>query len=328
MSRRIRHGAVAAATVALALASLSACSTTSPAAEPDSTATGGENIVWVGFQDGDGLANAVSCGATAAATEAGANFELKTSKFTPAAQTPILQAAAANKPDGIILSPVHQTAMQGPADAIAASGTPIITSNQLLTDSSNLAGVTKVDNYGAGVLAADYFAEQADGKDVKVAIETFTEGASKSADDELNGFLDQLEKYPNLTNVGTEFGDLEVSTYISATSNLLAQHPDLFGVFTTFAAPANGALASIAQNKSDTIVVGGYASKDENLVNALKDGRMGAIVDFDWYQLGYQTTEQMLAAIRDGEPQPEQSLGAAITTVDNIDDLTKADAGC
>lgn len=144
----------------------------------------------------------------------------------------------------------------------------------------------------------------------------------------LNGFLDQLEKYPNLTNVGTEFGDLEVSTYISATSNLLAQHPDLFGVFTTFAAPANGALASIAQNKSDTIVVGGYASKDENLVNALKDGRMGAIVDFDWYQLGYQTTEQMLAAIRDGEPQPEQSLGAAITTVDNIDDLTKADAGC
>lgn len=94
------------------------------------------------------------------------------------------------------------------------------------------------------------------------------------------------------------------------------------------AAPANGALASIAQNKSDTIVVGGYASKDENLVNALKDGRMGAIVDFDWYQLGYQTTEQMLAAIRDGEPQPEQSLGAAITTVDNIDDLTKADAGC
>ena len=61
------------------------------------------------------------------------------------------------------------------------------------------------------------------------------------------------------------------------------------------------------QAPSDTIVVGGYASKDENLVNALKDGRMGAIVDFDWYQLGYQTTEQMLAAIRDGEPQPEQS---------------------
>lgn len=330
----------AAAAVLLCVLAVSACSTTSTSAgnsNPNTANTasaaaagGGSHFVWVGFEDGDSLNKPITCGATAAAAKAGDTFEMKTigNGFTAALQIPVLQAAAATKPAGIIITPVDRKALQAPIDAVVAGGIKVITADQQIDDPSKLAGQVTLDNRKAGVLAADYLAQKADGKTVQVAIETFTAGASTAADGEWHGFVDELAKYPNVQNVATQFGDINTSTYISITSNILAKYPNLFGVFTTFAQPADAALASIASHHAKTIVVAGYGSQDAKILAGVKAGTVGAIVDFNWYDLGYKTTEQMIAATSTGKTQTAVTLPAAITTSATLDQLNKQTPSC
>jgi ribose transport system substrate-binding protein len=262
----------------------------------------GDKFVYIGGEVGDPNYKAVGCGAKEKAEELGADFEQQDAKsFAPSDQIPVLNAAAAQNPSGLMISPTDPKALYAPLKAIDGR-LPVETVVNTLENTDSINGQVLVDNRGGGEEAAVYLAELADGKEVEVGAFSFQRGGSKAADDELEGFEAKLKDYPNITYIGAQFQgpDSQITDAAAKMNAILASHPKLFGMFATYGFAAEGILASRLQRGSDFDLVAAYAATTPQLVKALKEGALAAIVDYPFREAGAAAIEQ-LAANLDGQ---------------------------
>lgn len=282
-------------------------------------------FVYLSAPLGDPNYASVACGARIEAERLGVTVEHQESQdFTAASQIPVLNSVVATRPDGILISPTDAEGLIAPLAQVTERGIPVVTAVNTLNETSGVAAQVLVDNLGAGRSAARFIAEQADGREVSVAVLSFNAGQSRAADDEWRGFEEEIANYPNVTYLGPQFVGSDAASSTEAMNALLTQEPDLFGVFTAFGASAQGILASVRQRGVEPVIVSGYAAATAEVVDALRSGEMAAIVDFPFRDVGAAAVQQSLAAAT-GEPVEQTvSFESILYTRDSFDDPEQA----
>jgi ribose transport system substrate-binding protein len=266
---------------------------------------------------------AVLAGARKAGQELGVNVvELgANSEADIDGQIAILANAAASSPAAIVIAPAQFAALGKPIDSAAQKSKIIgIDSN---ADSSAFTSYLKTDNVQAGRLAADILADEikrsyADAEG-DVAIITSLSGIP-SLEQRVRGFTDQIKtRYGALDIVVQKAGDGQATAGFDIMMQLIADYPELRGVFVSNLVMAKGAARAVADKKTnkggDKINFVGFDS-DSNQVQLLEDGIVAALVVQDPFRMGYDGIKTALAASK-GEHVP-------ITVDTGADIITKA----
>jgi ribose transport system substrate-binding protein len=240
-----------------------------------------------------------------------------------AGQIGILAKAAATSPAAIVIAPAQFAALGKPIDDAAKEAKIVGIDSD--ADSSAFTSLLRTDNVRAGNIAADILAEQikrtyADAEG-DVAIITSLPGVA-SLDQRARGFGDQLKtKYGALDIVAHKVGDGQATDGYKMMMDLIADYPELRGVFASNMVMAKGAAQAVAEKRTnkggDTINLVGFGA-DNQLAQYLQDGAVGALVVQDPFRMGYDGIKTALAASR-GEHVPANiDTGANLITKANM----------
>jgi ribose transport system substrate-binding protein len=238
-------------------------------------------------------------------------------------QIGILANAVASTPAAIVIAPADFAALGKPIDS-AAKKAPIIGVDSD-DDSSAFTSLLRTDNVRAGRLAADILADQikrtyADAEGDVAIITSLS--AIASLDQRATGFSDQIKtKYGALDIVAHKVGDGKATTGFDMMMELIADYPELRGVFASNLVMAKGAARAVAEKKTnkggDTINFIGF-DFDNSLVQLLQDGTVAALVVQDPFRMGYDGIKTALAASRGEHVPPNIDTGANLITKANM----------
>jgi ribose transport system substrate-binding protein len=149
-----------------------------------------------------------------------------------------------------------------------------------------------------------------------------TSSAVASVDQRERGFTEQIKtKYGALDIVARKADDDEAKAGFSIMMGLIADYPELRGVFVSNQVMAKGAALALAEKRTNTggdlINLVGFGS-DASLVQLLRDGTVAALVVQDPFRMGYDGIKTALAASR-GEHVPANiDTGATLITKANL----------
>jgi len=267
----------------------------------------------------------VLAGARQAGRDLGVNvIELGTdSESDTNGQIDILAKAAAGVPAAIVIAPAQFAALGKPIDNAAKQAKIIGIDSD--ADSSAFTSFVRTDNVQAGRLAADILADaikrtyaDAEGD---VAIISSLSGIA-SLDQRAKGFKEQIAtKYGALDIVAHKVGDGQETTGFNRMIDLIADYPELRGVFVSDLVMAKGAAQAVAEKKTnkggDTINFVGFDS-DSKLVQLLQDGTVAALVVQDPFRMGYDGIRTALAASRGEHVPTNVDTGANLITKANM----------
>ena len=130
--------------------------------------------------------------------------------------------------DVLFIDASDQVASAPAIRAANDAGVPVVCLNAKVEGVDMLTYIS-ADNYGAGVLAADYLAKKLNGKGNILVIN----GPPVTAVmDRINGLKDTLKKYPGMKVVGEQMMKNSMADGLYVAENLLAAHPEANGFFT------------------------------------------------------------------------------------------------
>lgn len=317
--RRHAIGLAALATLALTVAG---CSTGSGNSSENNS---GDGTVKIAFVPGSTTAQfyvSMKAGAEEAAKELGVELVYQgASEFSPADQTPIVNALAAQDIDALVIAPTDQESMFAPINALHQAGVKIVTVDTTLKDTSIVAAEVSASNEQGGALAADHLGELL-GQDAEgtVAILGLNPGAT-TINARAQGFSDRIaEVYPGLTVLPTEYvSGTDPSDAQTKTEALLLAHSNLVGVFAPNQPAGEGAAAGLRSQGITDVPVIGYDSS-ERQVALLKEGSIDALVLQQPALEGRLAVEAAYAAVTDEEFEASQLLDNVLATTENVED--------
>jgi len=130
--------------------------------------------------------------------------------------------------DVLFIDASDQVASAPAIRAANDAGVPVVCLNAKVEGVDMLTYIS-ADNYGAGVLAADYLAKKLNGKGNILVIN----GPPVTAVmDRISGLKDTLKKYPGMKVVGEQMMKNSMADGLYVAENLLAAHPEANGFFT------------------------------------------------------------------------------------------------
>src|SRR5690606_9022780 len=166
----------------------------------------------------------------------------------------ILQTVVAKGYDAVLVSPIsEQNLLPGLAEAskkgivIINIDTAAISESDAKENDINITAYIGSDNYESGAMAAKYIADALKGKKAKVGA-VRGRPADTCADGRSNGFIDEINKYENITLAGYQSGMWDRLTALDVTTNMLRANPDIVAIY----------------YNNDTMVLGGMQAA-ENL---------------------------------------------------------------
>jgi ribose transport system substrate-binding protein len=238
-------------------------------------------------------------------------------------QIAILKDAAASAPAAIVIAPTQFAALGKPIDE-AAKQVKVIGIDSA-ADTKAMAALVATDNVQAGRMAADALAaaikrSYADAEG-DVAIIAGTPGVP-ALDDRTAGFKEQLAaKYGALAIVAQPAGDGRPETGAKLMADLIANHPELRGVFASNLAMTRGAAEVLARTANNTTgdkinLVGCDAA--DGFADLLQHGTIAALVMQDPFRIGYDGVKTALAAARGGPFPAKVDIGATLITKANL----------
>jgi ribose transport system substrate-binding protein len=187
--------------------------------------------------------------------------------------------------DALILVAINPAGSIPMVEKAVAAGIPVINCN-VMTASDKIVSRVRCDDIIIGEMLAKYMAEQVKGKGNFLVIAGVA--GSSWADGRAKGFKDYISKNaPGIKILDTRYlANNDPSLGLTEMEDLLQTYPNIQGVMTGSAVLGMGVAQAIAAaGKSDSIVVTGVDIFDES-VNALKDGRMDAVILQDTVAIG------------------------------------------
>ena len=222
--------------------------------------------------------------------------------------------------DGIVLAPNQKGGLVDAVDEAVSEGIPVVIFDSGLDPGPELVSYVATDNYKGGQLAADQMAE-AIGEKGNVILLRYLAG-SESTEQREQGFLDGLEKYPDINVVSSDQrgGDNATSSKEKVDQLLQLYGQDLAGIFAVCEPNANGTLEALRNagvNKQVKMIA---FDPSDALIEALRDGSCSGIVLQDPVQMGYQSVKTLVAALDGQEAEDFISTGEYVATPENMDE--------
>lgn len=211
--------------------------------------------------------------------------------------------------DALAISPIQSYEAEDYLNAAEEQNIPIYSyDTKIVSQGIPYIGI---DNMKAGREIAEYMVGQI-GQTGQVGI--IAGGLEQSAHrDRTEGFRKYIEENTEIEIVFTESGYSNLQMSEKEISRLMQEHPDVDGIFATSAVTALG----IMEYMSSRPVVIATVDAQQDAIEAVRDGRIMALVAQSGYDIGYQTIEYIVND-RDQVEQPmEEILDVEILTKEN-----------
>ncbi|THG29305.1 substrate-binding domain-containing protein [Naasia lichenicola] len=275
MRHSTKHKLSAALVVVTAVGLLAGCSSGGATAGAGGDDSGTKTVVYVPGMTGIAFYETLRKGAEDEAKKQGINFEYQgAAEFTPAAQTPVVDAVCGKKPDLLIISPTDPAALKPAIDRCIAAGIPVITVDTNAADGTKLVSAITSDNEQGGEAAAEFLGEALGGSG-EVGVVGLDAAATT---DQLRqkGFLAKLTAdYPDIKVVANEYAGFDAGQSQTVAKSLKVAHPDLAGLFGIVEPNVEGIAAAVGSD--DSVQVIGYDASPAE-VDRLKKGEIDALV--------------------------------------------------
>lgn len=261
---------------------------------------------------------AVGCGVEQYGQESGASIEVQEpDEFTASSQIPVVNATVQSGIDGLVISPNNASALQAPLEGLIGQGIPVATALNAVAEPEALTSAATSDEVSGGKLAAELVAKALD-EEGTVGVVTFTPGGSSATDGRLEGFEAQIKEYPNIDYVGFQVtNSLAANDGAEAANALLAANPGLSAIVTTFPDAAVGVATALRQQHKEVYDLAFDAVP--GTLNALENGSLDELINFDYAKLGVLAAEQLVKSINGESVKASQLIPPLVVTPENID---------
>jgi ribose transport system substrate-binding protein len=173
------------------------------------------------------------------------------------------------------------------------------------------------DNKKAGELCAQALIDKI-GTTGKIAVMSYTAG-SGSEIGRVGGFKDYIKAHSKLEVVGTFYSNSQMGTALNQTTDVLAAHPDLKGVFGANEPTAIGMGRALVQaGKAGKVVAIGFDG-NADLQGFVRDGTLAAIAVQSAYQMGKLGVETAVDVINGKKVPKFRDTGVVMVNKANLD---------
>ncbi|MEP7298771.1 MAG: ABC transporter substrate-binding protein [Burkholderiales bacterium] len=248
-----------------------------------------------------------------------ASFQGAASDTDLAGQVALVENAVNRKVAAIVLAPSDPDALIPAMKKAWEAKIPVILIDSAASDAGKAyyQSFLATDNQKAGELCAQSLIDKV-GTTGKIAIMSYTAG-SGSEIGRVGGFKKYIETHSKLQIVGTFYSNSQMGTALNQTTDVLAAHPDLKGLFGANEPTAIGMGRALVQaGKSGKVVAIGFDGNSD-LQGFIKDGTLEAIAVQSAYQMGHlgvMTAVEMIS----GKTVPKfRDTGVLMVTKKNID---------
>lgn len=250
--------------------------------------------------------------------------------FNPVTQVPVLDAVIAQQPDAILIAPTDKVQLIEPLRRAVEAGIPVITVDTFIDDGQYQDGTgdgdfplayVASDNVLGGRIAAHALAE-AIGGEGSVYVSNVNPGIS-TTDQREQGFKEEMaEHYPNITVLDTQFNEDDANKAATQLQSVLAQTPDLAGVFGANLFSALGAANGVQQaGRTGEVRVVAFDAP-QSIVDQINSGLVDMTIAQHPFEIGYFGVVSAHAHL-DGHPIPAH-IGTGYTVIDK-DNLADPD---
>lgn len=264
----------------------------------------------------------VHYGAEQAAKEMGAEIQWRgpQKESDRDQQISVVQGFVNKGVDGICLAPLDADALVRPVKEAGRGGIPIVIFDSgLNAPKEDYASFVATDNFRGGQLAGEAMAKELDGKG-NVILLRYNKG-SESTHKREEGFLEALAAYPEIKVLSSDqYAGTTTQSAMDKAQQMLNRYADeVDGIFAVCEPNAEGVLRALEDRKlAGKVKFIGFDASDA-MAEALRDGRMSAIVLQDPVRMGYLSIESIVKKIR-GEPVDSfVDTGVSVATTENID---------
>jgi ribose transport system substrate-binding protein len=235
-------------------------------------------------------------------------------------QISLVQNLVASKYDAIVLAPLDRQALAGPVRAATAAGIPVVIIDSAVEGEAGTDFVTFIatDNRKGGEMGGKHLAETLGGKG-KVLLLRYNEGSASTTERE-EGFVDAIKRYAEITLLDPKrYAGVTRATAQEAAESLLVSHGDIDGVFCPNESSTFGMLLALkSKGLAGKVKFVGFDASDA-AVQAMRDGRIEALVLQNPIRMGRLGVEAAVTRLR-GEAHPAMiDTGAALVTHENMD---------
>jgi simple sugar transport system substrate-binding protein len=284
-----------------------------------STSEPSEDIVVVAGDFSDPFFNAMKQGVDDAAERYGVNVQWKASNIEGSALAQSLDSSLASKPDGLVVGNWFPSSENDAIAEAVDSGIPVVDMNAADPDwqSQDLLAFVGMDNYQAGVEAADLFDEK--GKTTGLCVNHIP--GSPLTDQRCAGFADEMKKKGGTTEV-LNIPNKDATNPAAVTQAIkgyLLTHKDIDAVFTLGTPQAVNAVDAVSQLGGDVAV--GTTDLSTQVLADVKAGTILFAVDQQPYLQGYYSVAILVDHLRYNLNLVGQvSTGPKAVTTANVDD--------
>jgi ribose transport system substrate-binding protein len=264
--------------------------------------------------------NAVTAGATDEFKRGGIGIAVTTdAQFDAARQRSDIETALAAKPNVILALPLDPvTSAEAFRQAVKDGVKLVFLSNvpKGYKQGTDYASIVTDDLYQMGKQAADALAKSIGGKG-KVGY-IFHDATYYVTNQRDQAFKSTIEKdYPNIKIVA-EQGISDPARAEEIASAMLLQHPDLNGIYVTWAEPADGVLSALRSAGNTTTKIVTLDLAEPVALDMVKGGNVSALVADKAYELGRAMAAAGMKSLL-GQPSPAFVVAPALTvTKENI----------
>lgn len=287
-----------------------------------------EKYVMVTFQSGIDYWKSCLKGFEDAAEALGVSIEYRgATQLDANEEITVLEQVIAKKPAGIAISAIDPKALLQTIDKAVDAGIPVV-----LFDSdapaSRAYSFLGTNNYNAGAIAARQMADFI-GKRGQVAV--VTRPNQLNLQERTQGFRDtMLREFPDIQIVAIKDGKADQLASEQAAKELLAQYPDLAGIFVTEANGGIGVGSAVkSAGKVRQVRIIGFDT-DKGTLDMVKEGTLTATLAQGTWNMGYWSLMQLFhlhhgivqpnADVKYGRVPPYVDTGISVVTKANVDD--------
>jgi ribose transport system substrate-binding protein len=217
-----------------------------------------------------------------------------------AQQIELIDAALAQRPDAVVLVPVHPTAVNTAIRKIVASGVALIGYLNRFTEAGPIAYVGS-DDYPLALKIAIHLCEKLDRRGSIVLIQGPVE--SVTSNDRMRGFRDALARFPQMRVTATICGDYQREATRRSAAELLHSGVSFDAVLAANDVMALGMIDALDAAGRKSVVAGVNAIPEA--ITAIKEGKLLATTDFDAMNMAAVATEAAIRHLR-GETLPRE----------------------
>ena len=228
-------------------------------------------------------------------------------------QAQMVENAISRHVQGIIVSPAHQLVLTSVLQkAVRAQIPVVVVGTPIALPAKDFAAFIGWNEAEAGRLAARKFIAMLGGKGEVgvVGVSPTVEGSSLIE----KAFADEIARAPRVKLVSVKYGLSDWARGHQAVLDLLAEHPEIKGIFTTdeFSTHA-AAYAFDHRSRKRPLLIG--VSDELNEIEGLRVGRTDALIVSDPRELGARAMQAMRAALA-GSDASTYSTQLPVTIVD------------